>query len=217
MKALQKAKDVLSEALDAPGLRALSCGFGHGTVVLLQIIDELDASHMVKPFTLDTGLLFDEIRDYWRELEARYDVTIQAVRPELTVAQQGAVLGSSLWSLDPDACCRERKVLPLLRHLESYSVWISGLRKGDTRDHVDHVSKEPLLLKCNPLADWTGEDVATYMAERGLPENPLIQYGYTTVGCVPCTSTGKTRSESRWPGFEKTECGIHKTGDGGSK
>jgi phosphoadenosine phosphosulfate reductase len=172
-------------------------------------------------FTLDTNLLFPETYELKARLEKFWGIPIEGVQPELTVEQQGAHYGEELWKKTPDACCTLRKVEPLRLKFNGLAAWITGLRRqqSDTREKVQILElyryddmRELFILKANPMAPWSREDVWAYIKEKGIPYNPLHDRGYRSIGCQPCTrATGGDENEraGRWTGFDKAECGIH--------
>jgi phosphoadenosine phosphosulfate reductase len=172
-------------------------------------------------FTLDTGLLFAETIELKKRLEDFFKITIESLEPELTVDQQAAEYGPELWKTKPDDCCWMRKVVPLQKKLATLDVWVTGLRReqSETRQGVDILEIyefDPVLnrdiLKLNPMAKWSQQEVWDYLKQNKIPYNPLHDRGYRSIGCVPCTrpvSEGEDDRAGRWTGFQKTECGIH--------
>jgi phosphoadenosine phosphosulfate reductase len=181
------------------------------------LVDLIARHHLpIDVFTLDTGLLFPETYALWRRLEERYGLTIRAVRPELSVEAQATVHGGALWERMPDRCCGIRKVAPLRRALSGFDAWITSIRRDQTSDRsVARVVEWDLrfgLVKVNPLAGWTSEDVQRYVRVHRVPVNPLHARGYPSIGCMPCTTAvapGEALRTGRWRGREKTECGLH--------
>ncbi|MEE8110928.1 MAG: phosphoadenylyl-sulfate reductase, partial [bacterium] len=113
--------------------------------------------------------------------------------------------------------CHLRKVLPMRQALEGLSAWISAIRRDQspTRANVGIVEWDTKfnLVKVNPLANWTDDDVRTYVREHDVPYNPLHDRGYMSIGCWPCTrpvDEGEDSRAGRWANFSKTECGIHR-------
>lgn len=167
-------------------------------------------------FTLDTGLLFPETYELWRRLEARYGVTIRAVRPTHTVEQQAGEHGARLWERDPDRCCELRKVVPLRNALAGADAWITAIRRDQTTERagarvVEHDRKFG-LIKVNPLIAWTHDDVWAHLYAHDVPYNPLHERGYPSIGCHPCTAVvlpGENARAGRWRGRSKKECGLH--------
>ena len=168
-------------------------------------------------FTLDTGLLFPETIELWETLERRYALTIRAVKPAQSVAEQAAWHGGSLWKRLPDRCCELRKIEPLRRELSRFDAWISSIRRDQTSDRAPARTVERDarfgLVKVNPLVRWTSEAVWERIRERDIPVNQLHSRGYPSIGCEPCTTqvaAGEDPRAGRWRTFEKTECGLHR-------
>ena len=209
------AEEVLAWAAErfAPRL-ALATGFGAEGCVLIDLVARQKLP--VRLFTLDTGLLFPETYELWRALEARYGVTIEAVRPAQTVDQQAATHGDALWRRDPATCCQLRKVTPLEGHLQGYDAWITAIRRDQTAARADAraIEWDPRfqLVKVNPLVRWTKAQVWNHLQAHEVPYNPLHDRGFPSIGCVPCTSAVALDEDDRagrWRGSEKTECGLH--------
>jgi phosphoadenosine phosphosulfate reductase len=161
---------------------------------------------------LDTGYHFAETLGTADAVEATLPIKLIRVRPTHTVAEQDERFGSELFARDPDTCCRLRKVLPLRRALAPYVAWASGIRRdeGGTRSDVRVVEwdEKRSMVKVNPLAGWTQDEVDAYIADNGVLTNPLLEEGYGSIGCGPCTLRGTGRS-GRWAGSSKVECGLH--------
>ena len=197
-----------------PGRVGFATAFGPEGCVLLEAIASEKLA--VDVFTLDTGLLFPETVELWRELERRYGVRVRGVRPSLTVAEQEVKHGPALWQRAPDLCCEMRKVQPLRIEMLQFDAWITAIRRDQTPERagagvVERDAKFG-LVKVNPLAAWTSADVWARVRERGIPTNPLHQLGYPSIGCAPCTTPvapGEDPRAGRWRTFAKTECGLH--------
>jgi phosphoadenosine phosphosulfate reductase len=166
---------------------------------------------------LDTGYHFAETIAIREAVGAAYDVHVINVRPELTVPEQDATWGENLFARHPDLCCWLRKVTPLHRALRPYDAWVTGLRRDESpsRAGTNVVSWDAARgkVKICPIATWTQDDVDAYITEHRIPLNPLLTDGYTSVGCRPCTRRtveGEATRAGRWPGFAKTECGLHR-------
>lgn len=172
-------------------------------------------------FTLDTGLLFAETLALKADIEKRLGIVVESIVPEQTVDQQAAEHGPELWKHNPDLCCGLRKVLPLQNKLATLDVWITGVRRqqSSAREavgilelyHFD-VLRDRYIIKVNPMANWSREQVEVYLAEHRLPRNALVNQGYRSIGCWPCTrpiAEGDSERAGRWTGFNKSECGIH--------
>ncbi|MFE7509479.1 phosphoadenylyl-sulfate reductase [Promicromonospora sp. NPDC057488] len=164
----------------------------------------------------DTGYHFAETLGTRGAVDLELDVNVVDVRPELTVAEQDAAYGPRLHDRDPEACCAMRKVAPMKKALEGYEAWATGVRRSETAARAN----APLItwderngvVKINPLAAWSDEQVTDYAARHGLVANPLLADGYPSVGCEPCTARplpGQDARSGRWAGRDKDECGLH--------
>jgi phosphoadenosine phosphosulfate reductase len=171
-------------------------------------------------FTLDTGLLFPETLALKKRLEDFFGFAIESLHPDLTVEQQEEAQGPELWKREPDLCCTIRKVLPLQSKLADLDCWLTGLRReqSDTRAGIGIIELYALdqsanrdIVKLNPMAQWSRDDVWQYIRDHKIPYNPLHDAGYRSIGCQPCTrkANGDNERAGRWTGFNKVECGIH--------
>lgn len=196
--------------------------FGEGLAVASSMADAV-LPHLagaalpgVDVLFLDTGYHFAETLQTRDEVARRLPVRVLDVEPVRSVQRQDVEFGGDLHATDPTACCRMRKVEPLASALQGYEAWASGLRRADGPGRAD----TPVLtwdarhgcVKINPIAAWSDEQVAAYIAAHDVPVNPLREQGYTSIGCGPCTlrplRSGDGRS-GRWAGFAKSECGLH--------
>lgn len=165
---------------------------------------------------LDTGYHFAETLGTRDAVAATYDVNLITLRPRQTVAEQDASYGPQLHDRDPDRCCRLRKVAPLDHALARYDAWATGLRRVEapTRAGTPVVSYDARRGKVRvaPIAAWSDADVDNYIAEHGILINPLLEAGYPSIGCAPCTravTIGEGPRTGRWASSAKAECGIH--------
>ena len=165
---------------------------------------------------LDTGYHFPETIGTRDAAGAIYPINLINVTPSRTVAEQDAELGPRLYGRNPDLCCYLRKVVPLERALDPYDAWITGVRREETNARSDTraVEWDPrrAIVKVNPIASWTQEQVDAYIAEHGVLVNPLVDEGYPSIGCATCTmrvEPGADPRSGRWAGTGKTECGLH--------
>lgn len=193
----------------------LGTGFGPSGVFL---IDRLQTNDIDIPiFYLDTNLFFEETYHLRDRLEARYSIDITRVATDLSLEEQAEKYGDELWNDDPNRCCHLRKVLPLRNYLADKKAWITGVRRSqsESRQQTDVIEWDPEneVIKINPLANWTSQDVWDYIHIRELPYNPMHDEGYPSIGCIPCTEPVDSDEEDeragRWNGSDKTECGIH--------
>lgn len=165
---------------------------------------------------LDTGYHFAETIGTRDAVEAVYGVHVVNVTPEHTVAEQDELHGKDLFARDPGACCRMRKVEPLGKALRGYSAWVTGIRRVEapTRANAPLISFDEAfgLVKINPLAAWSDADMQDYIGANAILVNPLVDEGYPSIGCRPCTAKPEPGSDprsGRWQGLAKTECGLH--------
>ncbi len=167
---------------------------------------------------LDTGYHFAETMGTRDAVEAVYGVNVVNVRPEASVAEQDALLGKDLFARDAAECCRLRKVVPLKRSLSGYNAWITGIRRVEapTRANAPLISFDEGfgLVKINPIAPWSDDEMQAYIEANGILVNPLVEEGYPSIGCAPCTrkpEPGSDPRSGRWAGIAKTECGLHQS------
>ncbi len=216
------AEALLAWALDEfhPRL-ALAASFGAEDVVVIDMLARLDRGARV--FTLDTGRLPGETYELMEAVRARYGLTIEVYFPQ-AAAVEAMVRehGVNLFYVDVGLrrrCCHVRKVEPLRRALEGLDAWITGLRRGQaaTRAAVRKVEVDADhggIIKLNPLADWTEEQVWAYIRAHDVPYNPLHDRGYPSIGCAPCTRPVAPGEDPRagrwwWERPESRECGLH--------
>ncbi|WP_409431343.1 phosphoadenylyl-sulfate reductase [Mycobacterium sp. SMC-16] len=165
---------------------------------------------------LDTGYHFAETIGTRDAVEAVYGVNIVNVTPEQTVAEQDELVGKDLFASDAARCCNLRKVQPLSKALKGYSAWVTGIRRVEapTRANAPLISFDEAfgLVKINPIAAWSDEQMQAYIEANGILVNPLVDEGYPSIGCAPCTQKpveGADPRSGRWAGLAKTECGLH--------
>ncbi|WP_209347058.1 phosphoadenylyl-sulfate reductase [Pontixanthobacter sp. CEM42] len=190
--------------------------FGAESAVLLHLISEVAPDLPV--LFLDTGKHFDATLAYRDEVVAKFGLTnLRNLTPDAQTLATKDETGLR-WSYDPDGCCEIRKVIPLANALADFDATLTGrkafqsaTRANLPRFEVD-TSDSQGRLKINPLIDWTSEDIQTYFEEHDLPRHPLVEQGYPSIGCGPCTNKvapGEDPRSGRWKGWDKTECGIH--------
>ncbi len=174
----------------------LLCSFQKEESVLVEAVARV-APH-TRIVTIDTGVLFGETLATWRAYEERFGVDIEVEDA------RGA------WTAD--RCCGAAKVAALERALAGAEAWVTGIRReqSPTRAGAKTVETDAKrrIVKYNPLAYWTEEDLWRAIEEKDLPYNELHDRGYASIGCVPCTQPGEGR-EGRWAGSDRLECGLH--------
>lgn len=165
---------------------------------------------------LDTGYHFPETYQTRDAVAENLRVTIVDVTPKQTVAEQDAAEGTDLFARDPGRCCALRKVEPLSRSLAGYELWFTGVRRDEspTRTNTPLVTWDEKngLVKVNPVAAWSFDQLVQYSEDNLLPVNPLLAQGFPSIGCAPCTrpvAPGEDPRAGRWSGTDKTECGLH--------
>jgi phosphoadenosine phosphosulfate reductase len=165
---------------------------------------------------LDTGYHFIETIGTRDAVAATLNVNLINVLPEQTVAEQDATYGKDLFARDPDKCCALRKVAPLNKALAGYDAWVTGVRREESPTRADtpvvEYDAKRNMVKLNPLAPWTQDDLDSFIAENGVLVNPLQYDGYPSIGCEPCTrrvAPGEDPRSGRWAGLAKIECGLH--------
>lgn len=192
-----------------------ACSFGAEDVVLVDMLQKISPSSDI--FYLDTDFHFAETYATRDLLQARYELEFVRVSPKLTPEEQAHQYGEALWKTDPNTCCNLRKVEPLTRILSNYEAWITGIRRDQapTRANAKKIEYDSKfgLIKFNPIAHWTSEDVWQYIRQNEVIYNPLHERNYPSIGCEYCTRQvmpGEDPRAGRWSGSEKTECGLHK-------
>jgi phosphoadenosine phosphosulfate reductase len=203
-------------------LRWTDENFGGNYVVASNMQDAVlvDMAAKVRPgvdvLFLDTGYHFVETIGTRDAVEAVYDINVVNVTPENTVAKQDELFGKDLFAREPNECCRMRKVEPLSKALRGYSAWVTGIRRVEapTRANAPLISWDKAfgLVKINPIAAWSDEDMQAYIDAHDVLVNPLVFEGYPSIGCAPCTAKpieGADPRSGRWAGQTKTECGLH--------
>jgi len=188
-----------------------SFGGASGSAILHMVAQLKPNVHV---FVLDTDYLFEETHESMRETVSALSLSnVQVYKSKLSHEEQAKQFGSALWMRDPDACCEIRKVEPNHRALEGKDCWISGLRRDQSEGRADipilSWNAKFGLLKVNPLANWTEARTWAYLLDNKTPYNPLLNQGYTSIGCYNCTVPGVQGRAGRWQGFEKDECGLH--------
>jgi phosphoadenosine phosphosulfate reductase len=200
--------EVLRWAFDTHGVDNVTVTASFEDAVLVHLAWAADPAADI--VLLDTQYLFAETWWLAEEMQRRFGINLRVVTPLPEVQRD------NLWQSDVGACCAVRKVEPLNRALAGKAAWVTGVRRvdGPTRANAPVVSFDinRNLVKINPLAAWTDQDMALYAAINDLPAHPLAERGYPSIGCWPCTrpvAEGEDKRAGRWAGNDKTECGLH--------
>ncbi len=178
----------------------LTCSWQKQSSVLVHMLANLGLR--MDTVELDTHLFFRESYETRDRLVERYQLRL--IRPEIpTIAEQHRAEGPNLWERDPDRCCQIRKVEPLVRALEPYDAWISGIRRDQSPSRAGTAkvewSERYQVFKIHPLADWDEKRVWAYIAINDIPYNPLHDVGYRSIGCIPCTRPTRRSAPAAGP------------------
>jgi len=181
----------------------LACSFQDVVVVDLAVA----VIPSIEVLFLDTGFHFPETLAFVEQVRARYDLNLRVLAPGPE---------AEAWPCGTERCCELRKVVPLDAAIAGRGAWLTGLKRVDapTRANAPVVSWDAArrLVKVNPLAAWTDDDIAAYLADHDLPVHPLVSKGYLSIGCAPTTRpvvSGEDPRAGRWSESGKTECGLH--------
>ncbi|MBV1918279.1 MAG: phosphoadenylyl-sulfate reductase [Sphingomonadaceae bacterium] len=198
---------------------AIVSSFGAESAVLLHVVAQIDPT--VPVLFLETGKHFPETLAYRDLLAERLGLTdLRNLTPAAEALADKDESGLR-WSYDPDGCCDIRKVEPLARALAAFDATITGRKsfQAESRANLPRFEMDASdaqgRLKINPLITWKPEDLSAYIEEHNLPPHPLVEQGYPSIGCSPCTgmvAPGDDPRSGRWRGWDKTECGIHVPG-----
>ena len=211
-------RDILRWAVESTDRLAIATSFQSSGLVLLHLLRDIGPD--VPVLFLDTGFHFEETIAFRKQIEEMWDLKVVDLRGEHgSPDRQAEIYGPSLYRRDPSRCCFINKVKPLQDALEEYDAWISGIRRDQSplRAATPVVEAQMLqsgneIMKIHPLADWNRAQVEAYVRQHDIPTHPLLERGYRSIGCLPCTrAVGADEDDraGRWEGFNKTECGIH--------
>jgi phosphoadenosine phosphosulfate reductase len=198
------AGKVISWAVDSFG-ESLVLAASFEDVVLIDLATK--AAPGIEVIFLDTEAHFPKTLAFVEEIRARYSLNLTVTKPGPEAAAHPC--GS-------EQCCQFRKVAPLRQAVQGSRAWLTSLKRVDasTRAGAPVVSWDEGfgLVKINPLATWTNDDIASYLADHDLPVHPLVSQGYLSIGCAPTTrpvAPGEDPRAGRWAGLDKSECGLH--------
>ena len=219
----KSAEELIQWAMDKYGLKAgLACSFGMEDMVLINMIAKLKGPITI--FTLDTGRLHEETYEIMERVRSHYGLEIKTYFPDSGQVEK-LVRGKGFFSFKESIenrkeCCAVRKIEPLNRALAELDAWVTGLRRNQavTRTETPKVIEDtdhPPLIKINPLADWTQEQVESYIEKHKVPVNALHKKNYPSIGCAPCTRSIEPGEDIRagrwwWENPEHKECGLHR-------
>ncbi len=218
----ESAETIVAWALERFRHRiALSTSFQLGGIVLIDIALKIDPNARV--FTLDTGRLHQETYNMMDRVRERYGITLEVLFPD--AAEVEAMVRTKGPNLFYDSvenrqmCCAVRKVSPLQKYLAGLDAWVSALRRDQSpaRANVQKIELDAVnggIIKFNPLADWTWQQIDDYAREHRVPRHPLYAKGYASIGCLPCTRAIEPGQDVRagrwwWESGAQKECGMH--------
>jgi phosphoadenosine phosphosulfate reductase len=200
----------------------LASSFGAEDVVLIDMMCKINRN-LTRVFTLDTGRLNQETYDLIDKIRKKYDIIVDVYFPNANDVEK--MVASKGMNLMYDSvenrklCCNIRKIEPLKRALKQFDCWITGLRREQTitRNKILKIEIDSLnnnIIKLNPLADWTNEEIWKHIHENKVPYNELHDKGYPSIGCEPCTRAIKKGEDPRagrwwWENDAHKECGLH--------
>ena len=192
----------------------MATAFGAEGCCLIHMLADIEPR--VRIFNLETGYQFQETLDLRERIKDRYGIEVEYIRPEMSVAEYETEHGGPLYTIRPDQCCHDRKVIPLRQAILGYDAWISAIRSDQTAYRavagVVQWDAKFSLVKINPLLSWTKKDVWGFITRHDVPYNPLHDQNYPSIGCWPCTrpiTEGEDDRAGRWSGTIKKECGLH--------
>ncbi|RFF27874.1 MULTISPECIES: phosphoadenylyl-sulfate reductase [unclassified Wenzhouxiangella] len=212
----RKAAVVLERlsAFRAEGKRIfVSSSFQTQSLPLLHIVSRHGAG--IPVVFLDTGYLFPETLTFRDAVAEQLGLEVINVRPSVPKSQQRTADGRLLFAADTDKCCALNKVEPLAPYLRAYDIWMSGVRADQSAVRSGFAKEQEGphgIVRYHPMLDWTAREIYAYREAHDLPEHPLQQQGYLSIGCMPCTrpiSAMADDRDGRWSGQSKTECGLH--------
>lgn len=191
----------------------VSSSFQTHSIPLLHLISKIDAS--IPVYFLQTGFHFPETILYKNEVAQKYNLSVFDLESTISKSMQRDSSGQFYFASNPSYCCKINKVLPMEQVLGENDVWITGVRKDQSK-HRDSLTEEAAgpngSLRYHPMLHWTNKLIWNYIHEHNIPHHPLESKGYFSVGCEPCTAPSFSEDgerQGRWAGMKKTECGLH--------
>ena len=193
---------------------AATSSFQTQSVPLLHLIAE--TTPQLPILFLDTGFHFPETLEFRDHLQEEFGLNVRSLKTRMGHGGFRQKYGE-LHRRDPDLCCHLNKVEPLERALEEYRVWVSGIRRDQTKQREDTSVVSQLdngLYKVCPMVRWSSRDIWQHIHKHALPAHPLFYEGYLSIGCAPCTRRpdgDESERDGRWANSDKAECGLHTT------
>ena len=214
-------REILAWALERSGLDriAIASAFQAEGTIVMHLATQIRPD--IPILFLETGYQFAETLAFKEQLAERMGLNVVDLVGEHTVAEQAEVFGPRLFERDPERCCDLNKVQPMFHALRDLDAWITAFRRESSPTRADapfvqqyELEPDRWIVKINPMAAWSGQEVWGYLKENDLPHNPLYDLGYASIGCAPCTRMrfpDEPERAGRWAGLSKWECGIQAT------
>jgi phosphoadenosine phosphosulfate reductase len=215
-------QEILRWGMETFGPRlTMATAFGaEGCALIAMIAGIRDESGLTLDiFNLDTGYQFPQTLALRERILQKYGIEVRFVRAAETVSDMEARFGGPIYKTDSDTCCHIRKIVPMEEAVQGFEAWITAIRRDQTPERATQPIVGPDskfdLVKINPLANWSKQQVWDFIRDNGVPTNPLHEQGFPSIGCWPCTrpvQAGQDERSGRWAGSEKRECGLHLSG-----
>ncbi len=211
-------REILAWALERSGLEriAIASAFQAEGTIVMHLATQISPD--IPILFLETGYQFAETLAFKEQLAERLGLNVVDLVGRYTVQRQLETFGPRLFERDPERCCDLNKVQPMFHALRELDAWVTAFRRDSspTRAAAPFVQQYELepgrwIVKVNPMAAWSSQEVWRYIKEHDLPHNPLYDLGYSSIGCAPCTRArlaDEPERAGRWAGLSKWECGI---------
>lgn len=192
-----------------------SSSFQTHSIPMLHLLAQIDKS--IPVYFLNTGYLFPQTIAYKDEISELFGLSVIDLKSSTPRNMQKDDNGRLLFTSDPDYCCHLNKIAPMEPVLNSFDVWINGVRADQNANRATMTAEQPTphrAIRYHPMLHWTKQMIWNYIKTHKIPHHPLDASGYTSIGCEPCTrkiDTSQMDDErmARWFGMKKTECGLH--------
>jgi phosphoadenylyl-sulfate reductase (thioredoxin) len=209
-------EEIIKWAIEKYHKIAVSTSFGKDSMVIMHMALKIKPD--IPMFTLNTGYEFSETLEFMEKIVSEWNLNFREYTPDISILELEEKYGKDFYLKDPGTCCTLLKVNPTKKALVGLNAWITGLRRDETEFRKTIGILEEFegadIVKINPLANWTEDQIWDYIRKNDIPYNPLYDKGFRSLGCEPCSRAGKLgqfERAGRWTGTEKEggECGIH--------
>ena len=189
----------------------VTSSFQTHSIPMLHIIASVDKN--IPVFFLNTGYHFPETIVFKNEIASLLDIEVHDLISPISMVHQKDLNGNLFYTSDPDYCCKLNKTLPLEPILAAHDIWITGVRadqSSERKQMTQEMHVDDSTLRYHPMLYWTPKMIHEYRMTHDLPEHPLEDQGYVSIGCEPCTVKYLDENRhGRWKGMKKEECGLH--------